>query len=83
MIGERIILRVLAEQRKDKALELIQVAYGIDTQKSFNRETSALVQAAGPLHCDNLTLIAFSPTRDVQIDGKTVHIISAIDWLLA
>lgn len=83
MIEERIILQVLAEQRKDKALELIQVAYGIDIQKSFNRETSALVQAAGPLHCDNLTLIAFSPTRDVQIDGKTVHIISAIDWLLA
>lgn len=83
MIEERIILQVLAEQRKDKALELIQVAYGIDTQKSFKRETSALVQAAGPLHCDNLTLIAFSPTRDVQIDGKTVHIISAIDWLLA
>lgn len=44
---------------KDKALELIQVAYEIDTQKSFNRETSALVQAAGPLHCDKLTLIAF------------------------
>lgn len=78
MIEERIILQVLAEQRKDKALELIQVAYGIDIQKSFNRETSALVQAAGPLHCDNLTLIAFSPTRDVQIDGKTVHSISSI-----
>ena len=77
MIGERIILQVLAEQR-NKALELIQVAYGIDTQKSFNRETSALVQAAGPLHCDNLTLIAFTPTRDVQIDGKTVHSISSI-----
>ena len=27
MIEERIILQVLAEQRKDKALELIQVAH--------------------------------------------------------
>ena len=54
-----------------------------DIEKVSSRETSALVQAAGPLHCDNLTLIAFSPTRDVQIYGKTVHIISAIDWLLA
>ena len=68
---------------KDKTLELIQVAYEIDTQKSWNRETSALLQAAGPLNCDNLILIAFSPTRDVKIDGKTIHIISAIDWLLS
>lgn len=68
---------------KDRALELIQVAYEIDTQKSFNRETSALVQATGPLHCDKLTLIAFSPTRDIEIDGKTIHIISAVEWLLS
>ena len=66
---------------KDKALELIQVAYEIDTHKSWNRETTALLQASGPLHCDKLTLVAFSPTRDVEIDGKTIHIISAIDWL--
>lgn len=68
---------------KDRALELIQVAYEIDTQKSFNRETSALVQATGALHCDKLTLIAFSPTRDIEIDGKTIHIISAVEWLLS
>ena len=68
---------------KDRALELIQVAYEIDTQKSFNRETSALVQATGPLHCDKLPLIAFSPTRDIEIDGKTIHIISAVEWLLS
>lgn len=68
---------------KDRALELIQVAYEIDTPKSYNRETSALIQAAGPLNCDNLTLIAFSPTRDVKINGKTIHIVSAIEWLLA
>lgn len=68
---------------KDQALELIQVAYEIDTPKSYNRETFALIQAAGPLRCDNLTLIAFSPTRDVEINGKTIHIVSAIEWLLA
>ena len=68
---------------KDKALQLIQVAYEIDTPKSFNRETAALIQAAAPLHCDHLTIVAFTPTRDVQIDGKTIHIVSAIDWLLS
>ena len=37
---------------------------------------------SGALSCDNLTLIAFSQTRDVEIDGKTIHIISALEWLL-
>ena len=49
---------------------------------SYKRETSVLIRASGPLHCDNLTLIAFSPTRDVEIDGKTIHIVSATEWLL-
>ena len=67
---------------QDKAIELIQVAYEIDTQRAYDRETSSLVKASGALSCNNLTLIAFSPTRDVEIKGKTIHIISALDWLL-
>lgn len=54
-----------------------------DIEKVSIQETSALVQATGPLHCDKLTLIAFSPTRDIESDGKTIHIISAVDWLLS
>ena len=67
---------------KNKAVELIQVAYEIDSQRAYNRETSSLVKASVALSCHNLTLIAFSPTRDVEIDGKTIHIISALEWLL-
>ena len=67
---------------KNKAIELIQVAYEIDSQRAYDRETSSLVKASGALSCDNLTLIAFSQTRDVEIDGKTIHIISALEWLL-
>lgn len=54
-----------------------------DIEKVSIQETSALVQATGPLHCDKLTLIAFSPTRDIEIDGKTIHIVSAVEWLLS
>ena len=68
---------------KNEALELIQVSYDIDSQKAYNRETSALVLASETLKCDNLTLIAFSDTRDVTVSGKTIHIKSAIEWLLA
>lgn len=67
---------------KSKTLELIQVAYDIDSPKAFKRETTALVAASAPLRCDSLTLISFSESRDVEIAGKTIHIKSAIDWLL-
>ena len=67
---------------KNRAIELIQVAYEIDSQRAYDRETSSLVKASGALSCDKLTLIAFSQTRDVEIDGKTIHIISALEWLL-
>ena len=68
---------------KNEALELIQVSYDIDSPKAYNRETSALVLASETLKCDNLTLITFSDTRDVTVSGKTIHIKSAIEWLLA
>lgn len=67
---------------QDKAVELIQVAYDIDSDKTFNRETSSLVKASKALHCDNLTLIAFTQTRNVEIDSKQIRIVSAINWLL-
>ena len=67
---------------QNKAEELIQVAYDIDNEKAYKRETNSLLKASETLHCDNLTLIAFAETRDVEIDGKCIHIFSAIDWLL-
>lgn len=67
---------------QNKAIELIQVAYDIDSEKAFNREVSSLVSASTTLNCNNLTLIAFSNTKDIELQDKTIHIISAIDWLL-
>ena len=66
---------------QNKAVELIQVAYEIDSQKAYDRETSSLVKSSDALSCSHLTLIAFSQTRDVEIEGKTIHIISALEWL--
>lgn len=67
---------------QDKAVELIQVAYDIDSPKTFKRETNSLVKASTALRCDNLTLIAMTPTRDMVVEGKSIHVCSAIDWLL-
>lgn len=72
---------VICEQ--NKTLKLIQVAYNIDSPKTFKRETSALVAASKTLKCENLLLIAFTETRDVEVEGQNIHIHSAIDWLLS
>lgn len=67
---------------QSKAVELIQVAYEIDSERAYNREISSLVKASDTLSCNNLTLIAFSSTRNVETEGKTIHIVSALEWLL-
>lgn len=67
---------------QNKAVELIQVAYDIDSVKAYDRETSSLIKASAALSCNRLTLISFAQTRDVEIEGKTIHIISALAWLL-
>lgn len=68
---------------RDKAIELIQVAYDIDVPKAYDRETSSLVKASSYFHCDNLVLIAFSQSRDIEVSGKVIHVRSALEWLLA
>ena len=68
---------------QDKAVELIQVAYDIEKEKTFNREVSSLVKASEALNCDKLTLISFTATRDVNINGKLIRVYSATDWLLS
>lgn len=67
---------------QNKAVELIQVAYDIDSPKAFERETSSVVKASDALSCKNLTLVAFSRTREVEVEGKIIHIVSVLDWLL-
>ena len=67
---------------QNKALELIQVAYEIDSERTYDREISSLIKASNTLSCNRLTLITFSATPDVEIEGKTIHIVSALEWLL-
>lgn len=67
---------------QNKAVELIQVAYDIDKEKTFDRETSSLLKASVALNCDKLTLIAFSETREIEIGDRHIQIYSAKDWLL-
>lgn len=66
--------------RQGNAKELVQVAYEIESTKTFNRETSALIQASNNLRCDNLTLVCFEESRDELVKGKAIHIRNALEW---
>ena len=67
---------------QNKTIELIQVAFDISSPKAYQRETSSLIKASRELKCDQLTLISFNDTKEVNIDGKKINICSALDWLL-
>jgi len=67
---------------RHNVVELIQVSYDISNPKTLKRELAALIEASKKLHCDNLTLITMSETRNETIDNKTIRITSAYEWLL-
>ena len=65
--------------------ELIQVTYDFrnPSVKLYNREVGNLFKASDKLDCDNLTLIMmFGDKRDIVENGKTVHCVTAHEWLL-
>lgn len=64
-----------------KALELIQVTFSIEEEKTKNREYRGLLNASKALRCNNLTLITFDQTASASVEGKTINIVSAADWL--
>lgn len=67
---------------QNRVVELIQVAYDIGTEKTFNREVTALIKAGDDLKCDKRTLITYSTSHTVEINGRTIEVVSILDWLL-
>ena len=71
--------------RGTRVLELIQVTYDFSQPRTklYNREIGNLVKASNILHCDNLTLIMmYGEQCDIVENSKTIHCISATEWLL-
>jgi predicted AAA+ superfamily ATPase len=66
----------------NKVVELIQVSADISAVKTFNRETNALFRASDELRCNKLTLITLNENRIYSANGKTINIISILEWLL-
>ena len=63
-------------------VELVQVSYDISSEKTFTRETSALMKAGASLRCDKLTLVTAYEERELDISGNTISVVPAYKWLL-
>lgn len=67
--------------RGNKVIELIQVSYDISNEKTLGREIASLAEAAEALHCENLTLVANSRSRQIQAGNHIINIVAAYEWL--
>ena len=63
-------------------VELVQVSYDISSEKTLNRETSALVKAGISLNCNKMTLVTAYEEREIDARGLTINVCPAYKWLL-
>ena len=68
--------------RHGKVVQLIQVAYTIAGERTRKREITPLFGAGRKLGCSNLLLVTDHETEEITENGRTVHVVSAKDWLL-
>lgn len=64
-----------------KPIELIQVSYDISSPKTRIRELNGLLAGAKELKCNKLTLITFDISETLGMNGYTIEIVPAIEWL--
>ncbi|MCM1451162.1 MAG: ATP-binding protein [Clostridium sp.] len=67
---------------RSTVVELVQVSYDISSEKTFNREISALQKAGKALKCDKLTLITGYEERTLETQGQIINVNAAYKWLL-
>lgn len=59
----------------------VQVSYDISKGKTFNREVKGLIEVSRKTGCNELLLITDHDKKEIQIEGKTIQVIPAYEWL--
>ncbi|MCQ2054498.1 MAG: ATP-binding protein [Fibrobacter sp.] len=59
----------------NKVKQLIQVCYDMSNNKTEKREVDSLVECAGELKCDNLTIITWDEERVIEKNGYTIKVV--------
>ena len=69
--------------RENKTVkQAIQVCYDFDTEKTKQREIDSLIQCLEYFNLKEGVIITRNKTSIKKISGKTIKIVSVIDWLL-
>ena len=68
--------------RRQQVIQLIQVSYDLSAPKTRQREINALLKAANRFNCDNLLLVNYKENSTLTNDGRTIHILPAVEFLL-
>lgn len=59
---------------------LVQVCYDLSSPKTEKREVDALVECAGELKCDNLTIVTYDDERAIEKDGYKIDVIPIVKF---
>ena len=54
---------------------LVQVCYDMGSPKTEKREVDAIVECAGELKCDNLTIVTYDDERAIEKEGHKINIV--------
>jgi predicted AAA+ superfamily ATPase len=54
---------------------LVQVCYDMNSPKTEKREVDAIVECAGELKCDNLTIVTYDNERTIEKDGYKINVV--------
>ena len=62
--------------RKGAHIErLVQVCYDISSPKTEKREVDSIVECAGELKCNNLTIVTLDEERTIEKDGYKIAVV--------
>ena len=69
-------------RRRGKTVALVQVTYASEKSDLKEREVKALLMASKDLKCNNLIIISWDYSDRYKTDGKIIHIMPLLRWLV-
>lgn len=58
-----------------KVEQLVQVCYGMDSEKTRKREVDSIVECAKELRCDNLCIVTKDEENTIEKDGHAIQVV--------
>lgn len=66
---------------RGQVCEVVQVAYAFSSPRVREREIRGALAAAEATHCQALTIVTYAEYEDIEVDGLTIRVRPAYDWL--